>query len=445
MLPTPPPSPGPHGSRSPESRLGEVVHNWLRLTSVLGVGAYGVVYTAVDIHNGMTYAVKALSKVGLEPRQQRFQQREIMLHSRASAHENVVTLYKILDSYDCIYVVMEYLPEGDLFSNITEKGRYVRNDYLIKSIFLQILDALQFCHQQGIYHRDLKPENIMVTNNGTSVRLADFGLATTERITSEYGCGSTFYMSPGQFCCVCGLKPILTLPECQQGTPRPYASYETAPNDVWSLGVILVNLTCGRNPWKRACFSDHTFRSYMRDPSFLQSILPVTDEISFILNRIFVLDPSQRMTLPQLRELIMACNQFTVPEPAPPSPPAEFTPNLVIPDIPATLISPVPRPFVPSPGMVPWMAAMPPTPQLTLSGSSGSNYSNGSSHMFPPSVQQSTPVSIASPYAAMPPASKTPFSAQPQYVWYTLPQQLTRITGYFQGFQHHTIPQVHMR
>jgi serine/threonine protein kinase len=272
----------------------------------------------------------------------------------------------------------------------------------------------------------------MVTNNGTSVRLADFGLATTERITSEYGCGSTFYMSP----------------ECQQGTPRPYSSYETAPNDVWSLGVILVNLTCGRNPWKRACFSDHTFRSYMRDPNFLQSILPITDEISFILNRIFVLDPSQRMTLPQLRELIMACNQFTVPEPTPPSPPADsYTPNMVIPDIP--LVSPVPRPFAQSPvGMVPWMTPMPPTPQLTLSGSSGSNYSNGSSHIYTPSTvqQQSTPVSIAqSPYVALPPASKATFSSQPQYVWYTLPQQLTRITGYFQSFQHHTIPQVHMR
>ena len=188
----------------------------------------------------------------------------------------------------------------------------------------------------------------------------------------------------------------------------------------------------------------------MRDPNFLQSILPITDEISFILNRIFVLDPSQRMTLHQLRELIMACNQFTVPEPAPPSPPASdpYTPNMVIPVIPATLISPVPRPFAPSPvGMVPWMAAMPPTPQLTLSGSSGSNYSNGSSHIFTPSTvqQQSTPVSIAqSPYAEMPPASKATFSSQPQYVWYTLPQHLTRITGYFQSFQH-TIPQVHMR
>jgi hypothetical protein len=189
----------------------------------------------------------------------------------------------------------------------------------------------------------------------------------------------------------------------------------------------------------------------MRDPNFLQSILPITDEISFILNRIFVLDPAQRMTLPQLRELILACSQFTVPESMPPRPAAEeYTPNIVVPDIP-TLISPAPRPFPPSPvGMMPWMA-MPPTPQLTLSGSSGSNYSNGSSLMFTPSTvqQQSTPVSIAqSPYAAMPPASKATFSSQPQYVpvaWYTLPQQLTRMAGYFQSFQHHTIPQVHMR
>jgi hypothetical protein len=189
----------------------------------------------------------------------------------------------------------------------------------------------------------------------------------------------------------------------------------------------------------------------MRDSNFLQSILPITDEISFILNRIFVLDPSQRMTLPQLRELIMACNQFTVPETAPPSPQTSdviYPSNMAMPDIPTTLVSPMPRPFAPSPiGMVPWMAAMPPTPQLTLSGSSGSNYSNGSSHIFTPSPQQqSTPVSIAqSPYTAMPQASKATFSSQQQYVWYTLPQQLTRITGYLQSFQHHTIPQVHMR
>jgi len=68
------------------------------LTGILGVGAYGVVYTAVDMQTNIPYAVKALNKLGLEPRQQKFQQREIQLHHRASAHPNVVSLVKILDS-----------------------------------------------------------------------------------------------------------------------------------------------------------------------------------------------------------------------------------------------------------------------------------------------------------------------------------------------------------
>jgi serine/threonine protein kinase len=199
MLPTPPASPGLDGFCAPKDRIGQVLANWLRLTGVLGVGAYGVVYTAVDLQTGKPYAVKALSKIGIEPRQQRFQQREIQLHYQASLHENVVSMVKILEAYDTTFVVMEYCGEGDLFSHITERGNYVGNDFMAKSIFLQILDAVEFCHSLGIYHRDLKPENILVTNGGNTVKLADFGLATTERITSDYGCGSTFYMSPGMF------------------------------------------------------------------------------------------------------------------------------------------------------------------------------------------------------------------------------------------------------
>jgi serine/threonine protein kinase len=199
MLITPPQSPGnDYCSPQPQDRVGQVLQNWLKITSVLGVGAYGVVYTAIDLRTRITYAVKALSRRGLEPRQQRFQQREIELHSQASGHENVVSLVKIIDEIDCTYVVMEYCPEGDLFSNITEKNRYVRNDYMARNIFLQILSAVEHCHAMSIFHRDLKPENILVTNGGNTVKLADFGLATTENSTSDYGCGSTFYMSPGK-------------------------------------------------------------------------------------------------------------------------------------------------------------------------------------------------------------------------------------------------------
>jgi serine/threonine protein kinase len=152
----------------------------------------------VDRHTNIPYAVKALNKLGLDSRQRKFQQREIRLHHHASQHPNVVSLVKILDDPDCTYVVIEFCPEGDLFTSITDRGHYVGDDLLAKRIFLQILDAVQFCHSQGIYHRDLKPENILVTDGGMNVKLADFGLATTDFFSTDYGCGSTFYMSPGQ-------------------------------------------------------------------------------------------------------------------------------------------------------------------------------------------------------------------------------------------------------
>ncbi|KAK5084542.1 Serine/threonine protein kinase [Lithohypha guttulata] len=311
MLLTPPPSPHLRSiCLSPEDRLGCVLANRLELVSVLGVGAYGVVYQAVDIYTNELYAVKALPKHGLDARQRRFQQAEIALHYQASQHPNVVSLMRVMDSPDCTYVVLEYCPEGDLFSNITERGCFVNDDRLAKHVFLQLLDAVQFCHSVGIYHRDLKPENVLVTDNGHTVKLADFGLATREKITTDFGCGSTFYMSP----------------ECQRPSTRSHAYYASAPNDVWSLGVMLVNLTCGRNPWKKASPEDSTFRAYLKDPNFLTSILPVAPELNLILRRIFECDPQQRISLAELREVILACPRFTVSSyhELPPSPGQDY-------------------------------------------------------------------------------------------------------------------------
>jgi serine/threonine protein kinase len=209
-LSTPPSTPPPHQQHSqrclpptPESRIGIFLGQSLELVGILGTGAYGVVYSAVDHATGICYAVKALSKTNangepLDRRQREFQSREIQLHYAASAHPNIVSMLKIVDDKDCTYVVLEYCREGDLFSNITEKGRYVSNDALVKRAFLQILDAVEHCHRLGIYHRDLKPENILVSNAGQDVHLADFGLATTESVSEDHGCGSTFYMSPGR-------------------------------------------------------------------------------------------------------------------------------------------------------------------------------------------------------------------------------------------------------
>lgn len=210
---TPPPSPptqSHQASRSPpapESRIGTFLGTSLELTGILGTGAYGVVYSAFDHQTQKIYAVKALNKVNangepLDRRQREFQNREIQLHYAASAHPNIVSMLKIVDDPTCTYVVLEYCPEGDLFSNITERGRYVSNDVLVRQAFLQILDAVEHCHRLGIYHRDLKPENILVSHSGSQVLLADFGLATTDIQSEDHGCGSTFYMSPGRPSCL---------------------------------------------------------------------------------------------------------------------------------------------------------------------------------------------------------------------------------------------------
>lgn len=114
------------------------------------------------------------------------------------------------------------------------------------------------------------------------------------------------------------------MPECQQSSSRPYACYASAPNDIWSLGVILVNLTCGRNPWKKASPEDSTFRAYLKDSKFLRTILPLSTELDSILRRVFECDPNKRISIQELRELIVACPRLTTTYTTlPPSPPPQ--------------------------------------------------------------------------------------------------------------------------
>ena len=85
-----------------------------------------------------------------------------------------------------------------------------------------------------------------------------------------------------------------------------------------------MNLTCGRNPWKKASVEDPTFRAYLKNPEFLGSILPLSGELGAILRRIFECDPRRRISIAELRELVVRCPTFTKhPTAAPPTPPLE--------------------------------------------------------------------------------------------------------------------------
>jgi serine/threonine protein kinase len=175
----------------------------LELVEVLGVGGYGVVYRAVDTRhmtNPKSYAVKCLVTSGHQTlRQRQIHIREIALHQIASAHPGVVTLHRIVEQFNHTYIIMDYAPDHDLFTQILHSCRYLGDDGLIKDVFLQLLDAVEYCHTLGIYHRDLKPENILCFDDGLRVSITDFGLATTEKDSDEFRTGSVYHMSPGIF------------------------------------------------------------------------------------------------------------------------------------------------------------------------------------------------------------------------------------------------------
>lgn len=108
---------------------------------------------------------------------------------------------------------------------------------------------------------------------------------------------------------------VLLDTECQGGLDgHRQLGYSTRANDIWSLGVILVNLTCGRNPWRQASAKDETFRAYIHNPDFLRSILPISLELNDLLKRIFALDPDQRLDLPGIMAAVNGIATFTMSE-----------------------------------------------------------------------------------------------------------------------------------
>ncbi|ESK96102.1 protein serine threonine kinase [Moniliophthora roreri MCA 2997] len=273
----------------------------LKLLEHLGSGAYGKVYRALDVCSSPEepsyFAVKCLLKPEAGSRQEAFQTREFALHKLVSGHPHIVTFHEVFVNHNYLYVRLDLSFGGDLFGAITERKIFHGNDKLIKSIYVQILDAVHYCHERGVFHRDLKPENILCSKDGTTIKLADFGLSTQSRISQDFGCGSSYYMSP----------------ECI-GKEFRHGRYSTKHSDIWSLGVILINMISGRNPWRYAMTSDDCFASYLYDRDFLRKVLPLSESVNRILKRMFHLNPLCRISIPELREEITRLDTFFMSE-----------------------------------------------------------------------------------------------------------------------------------
>ncbi|KAI0777749.1 kinase-like protein, partial [Trametes elegans] len=270
----------------------------LRLIDTLGSGSNGVIFLAVETASGSApaqYAVKCVVRADPDTRRWTLQQQEIHFHRILSYHPNVVTLHRVIEDKYYLFLVMDYCRGGDLFTYLSRQRHYRGDDEFIKKLFLQIVDALDACHQAGIYHRDLKPENILISEDANQIYLTDFGLATSNTHSKTYGAGSSLYMSPE---CI-GFDPA-----------RP--PYDTQANDVWALGVILTSMISGHNPWNNACPADACYRAYLHNDRFLAEMLPLSPAANLVLQHVFRPERARppRIALPRLRAAVAGIDSF---------------------------------------------------------------------------------------------------------------------------------------
>lgn len=197
------------------------------LKEMLGTGAFSEVRLAESKDKpGQLYAVKIIDKKALKGKEDSLEN-EIMI-LRKLKHSNIVQLLETFEDKNKVYLIMELVTGGELFDRIVEKGSYTEKDaaHLIR----QVLEAVDYMHQQGVVHRDLKPENLLYfsPDKDSKIMISDFGLSKMEDGgIMATACGTPGYVAP----------EVLA--------QKPYGK----AIDVWSIGVISYILLCGYPPF----------------------------------------------------------------------------------------------------------------------------------------------------------------------------------------------------
>ncbi|MEI6723715.1 MAG: serine/threonine-protein kinase, partial [Betaproteobacteria bacterium] len=205
-----------------------------KLKRVLGKGAMGVVYEGLDPRLNRTVAVKTILVGELDPATAQEYSMRFAREAQAVArlnHPNIVQVYDFGEEGEIAYIVMEYIRGKELKAAFDTGERFTLREST--RLMTELLDAIDFAHNEGVVHRDIKPANVMVDHEG-HVKLADFGVA---RISDPDRQGAT------QVGTMVG-TPAYMSPEQVQGLKIDRRT------DIFSAGVVFYQFLTGQRPFQ---------------------------------------------------------------------------------------------------------------------------------------------------------------------------------------------------
>lgn len=247
----------------------------------IGQGAFGALILSRHKKTNVPYAIKIMNKEEAKNNGTSIEviKREIAVHIRIT-HPNIVKLHSYSEDKDNFYMVMDYVPGGTLFHLIQEYKGVSENEAF--KYFIQVSNAIYFLHKNGLAHRDIKPENILLDYDH-NVKLCDFGwcvdVSKGERATF---CGTFEYMSP----------EIIN---------DKFYDYST---DIWSLGVLLYEMTHGYSPFIPQKISKNSRKEIFENINNLNYKIRknLTDECIDLIHRLLTVKPEERIKIDEIFE-----------------------------------------------------------------------------------------------------------------------------------------------